>query len=220
MSTQTIPQVTRPPSFDAAFRARLRDLLIWRRDVRRFRPDPVPRELVAHLCDLAVLAPSVGNSQPWRFVAVDDPARRAAVVANFKHCNSAALATYSDEQARRYASLKLEGLEVAPIHLAAFCEEKVEEGHRLGRLTMPEALSYSVVIAVHTIWLAARLVGLGVGWVSILDPIAVRDDLDVPYTWKLIAYLCIGWPVEEHLDPELERRGWQARTVSRGILQR
>jgi 5,6-dimethylbenzimidazole synthase len=210
-----------PPTFDALFQQQFEALLGWRRDVRRFRADPIPREMLVRLCDLAVLAPSVGNSQPWRFVAVDDPARRAAIIADFKRCNSAALGTYSDEQARLYASLKLEGLEIAPIHLAAFCDENVAQGHRLGRLTMPEALSYSVVIAVHTIWLAARLHGLGVGWVSILDPQAVCDILEVPKPWKLIAYLCIGWPAEEHLDPELERSGWQARSPgSTAILQR
>jgi 5,6-dimethylbenzimidazole synthase len=66
-------------------------------------------------------------------------------------------------------------------------------------------------MAVHTLWLAARMHGVGVGWISILDPEKVCTILDVPRAWKLIAYLCIGWPVEEHLDPELERHGWQAR---------
>jgi 5,6-dimethylbenzimidazole synthase len=75
-----------------------------------------------------------------------------------------------------------------------------------------------VVAAVHTFWLAARCEGLGVGWVSILDPIAATSALDVPATWSLVAYLCVGWPQEEHDDPELERLGWQEREPSGSAL--
>ncbi len=74
---------------------------------------------------------------------------------------------------------------------------------------MPETLAYSVVGAVQCFWLAARARGLGVGWVSILEPEAVTAILAVPETWRLVAYLCVGHPVEEHRDPELERHGWQ-----------
>jgi 5,6-dimethylbenzimidazole synthase len=86
---------------------------------------------------------------------------------------------------------------------------------------MPETIRYSVVAAIQTLWLAARAEGLGVGWVSILDPSTIADVLDVPGEWSLVAYLCVGYPEEEHLDPELERRGWQAREDSaRVVLQR
>jgi 5,6-dimethylbenzimidazole synthase len=79
---------------------------------------------------------------------------------------------------------------------------------------MPEMLDYSTVTAVHTFWLAARARGLGVGWVSILEPATVHAALTVPDTWHLVAYLCAGWPQEEHLDPELERHGWQPRSAA------
>jgi 5,6-dimethylbenzimidazole synthase len=72
-------------------------------------------------------------------------------------------------------------------------------------------LRYSVVGAVQTLWLAARAYGLGVGWVSIIEPDVVKATLDVPAEWKLVAYLCLGWPEENHLDPELERHGWEER---------
>ena len=86
---------------------------------------------------------------------------------------------------------------------------------------MPETLDYSVVSAIMTFWLAARSVGLGVGWVSVLDPDDVQKALDVPAAWRLIAYLCVGWPLEQHADPELERFGWQARTeLGRQVLVR
>jgi len=200
------------PEFDAAFRSRFADLLAWRRDVRHFRPEQAPDEATLdELFDLAALAPSVGNCQPTRFVRVDDEARRAAIRANFEAANRDALAALSGERAALYARLKLAGLKDAPIHLAVFCDETTSQGHGLGARTMPEARRYSTICALHTFWLAARAHGLGVGWVSILDPATIAEALDVPAAWTFIAYLCIGFPREEHLIPELERAGWQAR---------
>jgi len=86
---------------------------------------------------------------------------------------------------------------------------------------MPETLHYSTVAAIQVLWLAARAHGLGVGWVSILDPVEVVKALEVPSTWSLVAYLCVGYPEEEHLDPELERHGWQLHAdASACILRR
>jgi 5,6-dimethylbenzimidazole synthase len=209
-----------PPIFDSAFRDRLTKLFAWRRDVRRFKPDPVPSPLIEQLLGLATLAPSVGNSQPWRFVSVETFAARDAVIANFNACNAAALASYEGERAAHYAGLKLSGLREAPVHLAVFCDHATEAGFGLGRTTMPEALDYSVVAAIHTFWLCARAENLGVGWVSILDPRQVCRALDVPAHWKLIAYLCVGLPLEEHLDPELERHEWQAHIEENERLHR
>jgi 5,6-dimethylbenzimidazole synthase len=200
-----------PPTFDAAFRARFADLVAWRRDVRRFRTEAVPEATLARCLALAGLSPSVGNSQPARFVRVDDPARRAAVTASFEACNAAAARGYAGGRAAAYVRLKLAGLREAPVHLAAFCDAGTHAGHGLGRATMPETLRDSAVTAVHTLWLAARAEGLGVGWVSILDPAAVTAALDVPAAWSLVAYLCVGFPQEEHADPELVRHGWQLR---------
>jgi 5,6-dimethylbenzimidazole synthase len=204
--------LSQAPRFDAAFWAAFAELLAWRRDVRHFRPGEAPDEgTLAELFDLAALAPSVGNCQPTRFVRVDDEARRAAIRANFEAANREALAAYAGERAARYARLKLAGLRDAPIHLAVFCDEATEQGHGLGARTMPEARRYSTVCALHTLWLAARARGLGLGWVSILDPATIAEALNVPPAWTFIAYLCVGFPREEHLIPELERAGWQAR---------
>jgi 5,6-dimethylbenzimidazole synthase len=213
-------QLGDPPIFDSAFRDRLAKLFAWRRDVRRFKPDPVPCALIEALLGLAALAPSVGNSQPWRFVSVETLAAREAVIANFNTCNAAALAFYEGERAALYASLKLSGLREAPVHLAVFCDHATDAGSGLGRKTMPETLDYSVVAAIHTLWLCARAENLGVGWVSILDPKEISRALDVPAQWKLIAYLCVGFPLEEHLDPELVRHNWQAHIEENGQLHR
>jgi 5,6-dimethylbenzimidazole synthase len=197
--------------FDDPFREALSELLLLRRDVRRFRTDALPSGLLDQMLQLACLAPSVGFSQPWRWVTVDDPERRAAVIENFRVCNEEALADFTGDRRGLYSRLKLAGLVEAPVHLAVFVDPATEIGHGLGRKTMPEMLSYSVVCAVHTLWLVARAQGIGLGWVSILDPVEVRRTLDVPREWQLVAYLCLGYPEAELDRPELEQEGWAKR---------
>jgi 5,6-dimethylbenzimidazole synthase len=219
---ESSPAAGKQPDFDDAFRARLRELLTWRRDVRRFRRDVLPRGTLERLIELACLAPSVGLSQPWRFVIVDTPACRAAIRANFETCNAKALAAQSGQRAAGYARLKLAGLDDAPGHLAVFADPGTTRGHGLGRHTMPEMIEYSAVTAVHTIWLAARAEGIGMGWISILDPAAVAATLDVPATWTFIGYLCLGFPETEDDIPDLERAGWERRypASSRVVMRR
>ena len=199
------------PEFDDAFRARFEDLLRWRRDVRRFRDTAVEPELLQRLLALADLAPSVGLSQPWRFMSVEGGEARKKVITSFERCNEAALQSYEGDDRALYARIKLEGLKEAPVQYAVFCDEDTAQGKGLGQGTMPETLRYSVVNAIHTFWLAARTYGLGVGWVSIIEPGAVREAADAPPHWTLVAYLCVGYPDEEHADPELERAGWERR---------
>jgi 5,6-dimethylbenzimidazole synthase len=212
MTTLIVADQAAPPHFDDMFLARLETLIAWRRDVRRFTERPIPAALVEHLLDLAQFSPSVGNSQPWRWVRVESLDKRAAIRANFIASNAAAQRAQPDERARAYASLKLEGIDRAPLQLAVFCDRTTSQGLGLGCYTIPETLEYSVAAMVSTFWLAARAAGLGVGWVSIFDPREIGRLLDVPLHWKMVAYLCVGWPDEEHLDPELERHGWQTRT--------
>ncbi len=214
------PEPPAAPVFDAAFRAQLVDLFRWRRDVRRFQRTQLPPGLLSELLEIAALAPSVGLSQPWRFVTVDDPARRAAVRASFERCNAQALAGQAG-RAAQYAQLKLAGLDDAPCHLAVFAEPDPAQGHGLGRRTMPETTSYSAVMAVHTLWLAARVASLGLGWVSILDPADMATALDVPADWHFVGYLCLGYPQAEADIPELEQAGWEhRRPAGPGILRR
>jgi 5,6-dimethylbenzimidazole synthase len=208
------------PDFDDAFRTGLVELLTWRRDVRRFRSAALPEGLIERLLDGAALAPSVGLSQPWRFVLVENATRRAAVRVNFERANAEALAAYAGDEAGRYARLKLAGLDEAPVHLAVFADRSTVQGRGLGRQTMPETIEYSAVIAIHTLWLLARAHGVGMGWVSILDPLELVRTLDVPAAWSLVAYLCLGYPAETDDTPALERQGWERRRARESFLLR
>jgi uroporphyrin-III C-methyltransferase / precorrin-2 dehydrogenase / sirohydrochlorin ferrochelatase len=194
-------------------RATLEQLVRWRRDVRRFKRDAVPEELIDRLLRLADLAPSVGNSQPWRIVNVQSAESRAAIAKNFETARSRSAEAYDGEQADLYNRLKLAGFDAAPLHLAVFSDRSALQGHGLGRHTMPETLDHSCACMVTVLWLAAREAGLGLGWVSIVDPAEIAKTLGAPPDWKLVGYLLLGWPEEEHLDPELERFGWQPRTA-------
>jgi len=206
------------PEFDAEFRNRLIELLAWRRDVRRFRRDPLPAGTLERLLAIAALAPSVGLSQPWRFAIVEDAGRRAAVRAEFERANRDALAAYEGQAARDYARLKLAGLDDAPVQLAVFADTATAQGRGLGRRTMPETIEYSAVIAVHTLWLAARAEGIGLGWVSILDAATVARALDVPDAWSFVGYLCLGYPETDDHTPALERAGWEHRRPAASVV--
>lgn len=200
--------------FSPAFREELAALMRWRRDVRRFRTDPVPEPSLARALEAFTLAPSVGLSEPWRILKIDSPKRRAACLANYRDCNAQALADQTGDRAATYSRLKLSGMAEAPVHLTVFCDDATPKGAGLGAATMPETRAYSVVGAITHLWLALRAEGLGLGWVSILDRDRLQRDLDVPAGWRFIGYLCIGWPEEEDTVPELERAGWESRSPS------
>jgi 5,6-dimethylbenzimidazole synthase len=212
-----------PPhnEFDDDFREQFRQLLIFRRDVRRFCSTPLPDGLLEELVGLTCLSPSVGLSEPWRFVQVSTAGTRAQIRAEFERANAEALAGYSGDQAALYARLKLAGLDCAPVHLAVFADRGTSKGSGLGCRTMPEMLEYSVVAAITTLWLAARAHGVGMGWVSILDPSRVSAILAVDERWHLVAYLCLGYPEEVSDTPELERAAWEKRQPKEArLLQR
>lgn len=198
-------------SFTDSERTAFEKAMRLRRDVRRFRTTPVDQEILDMCLDSFSLAPSVGLSQPWRIVDVKSDNARAAVFDNFETTNARALRGYTGDTAKLYAGLKLAGLREAPVHLAVFCDESTTKGKGLGAGTMPEMRRYSVVCAIMQFWLSLRMHGLGLGWVSILDPDRLAVDLDIPDTWALVGYLCIGLPQDEGLDPELEQLGWETR---------
>lgn len=201
-------------AFTEDFRTQFDLLMRLRRDVRRFRTDAVDEAVLTRCLDAFQLAPSVGLSEPWRVIRVESPAARTAALENFMVANDAALAGYSGDRAQLYSQLKLSGMQEAPVQLAVFCDDATDKGQGLGAGTMPEMRRYSVVSAVTLFWLALRAHGLGLGWVSILDPDRLARDLSVPEGWRLIGYFCVGWPEDCSDTPELETHGWECRRGS------
>ncbi|WP_171102690.1 5,6-dimethylbenzimidazole synthase [Ruegeria sp. HKCCD7255] len=210
----------RDQDFTDDFRTQFDLLMRLRRDVRRFRTDPIDEAVLTRCLDAFQLAPSVGLSEPWRLLRVDSERARALALENFEAANAQALTGYTGERAQLYSSLKLSGMKQAPVHLAVFCDEATPKGHGLGASTMPEMRRYSVVSAITLFWLALRSEGLGMGWVSILDPERLRHDLNVNEDWSLIGYFCIGWPERSSDTPELERAGWENRANALTIEKR
>ncbi len=190
-----------------------------RRDVRRgFLPEPIPDELLYRLLDAAHNAPSVGLMQPWRFIVVRDIAVRRAVHGIFLQANQQAAASYTGKQQQSYTGMKLEGILEAPQNLCIVCDSQNSQGHQLGRRTMPETAVYSAVCAVQNLWLAARAEGIGVGWVSILEPDLLRSALKIPTQIIPVAYLCLGYVDAFAAEPDLERAGWEKRTTLKSVV--
>ncbi|GAB5435336.1 5,6-dimethylbenzimidazole synthase [Falsiruegeria mediterranea] len=198
-------------TFTDDFRTQLDLLMRLRRDVRRFRTDPVDEAALARCLDAFSMAPSVGLSEPWRILRIKSEAARAAALENFRTANAEALSGYSGDQAENYSKLKLSGMQEAPVHLAIYCDDTTSKGHGLGARTMPEMRRYSVVAATTLFWLRLRAEGLGLGWVSVLDPKQLAVDLNADPAWRLIGYFCIGWPEQISDTPELQREGWEQR---------
>lgn len=197
--------------FPEEFRSQLDMLMRLRRDVRRFRTDAIDEAVLMRCLSSVQLAPSVGLSEPWRIIRVQSTTAKAAALDNFERCNAEALQGYSGRKAETYARLKLSGMRDAPVQIAFFCDDSTDKGHGLGAGTMPEMRRYSVVTAITLFWLALRAEGLGLGWVSILDPVEMKNDLDVPADWALVGYFCIGYPERISDTPELELEGWESR---------
>jgi 5,6-dimethylbenzimidazole synthase len=197
--------------FSPAERTTLYRVIESRRDVRAFRSDPIATNTLARILGAAHHAPSVGLMQPWNFIVIRDSVTKSRVKALFEIQNELALANYAGVRADLYGSLKLEGLGEAPINLCVTCDRTRSGPHVLGRNTVVDTDLYSTCCAVQNLWLAARVEGVGVGWVSILDYEDLRPILGIPATVVPVAYLCIGYPREFFEEPELQRRGWATR---------
>lgn len=212
-------EVTKATGFDESERRAIYRAIRERRDVRRgFLQEPMPDELLNRLLEAAHNAPSVGLMQPWRFIVVRDIAVRQAIHKIFLDANQSALAGYEGERQKSYAGIKLEGILEAPQNLCIVCDSQSSQGHRLGRMTMPETALYSTVCAVQNLWLAARSEGIGVGWISILKPDLLRHTLKIPEHITPVAYLCLGYVDAFAAEPDLERIGWEKRTPLKSVL--
>jgi 5,6-dimethylbenzimidazole synthase len=212
-------EMMRAEGFDEHARQAVYRAIRERRDVRRgFLPDPIPDDLLIRLLEAAHSAPSVGLMQPWRFILIRNFCVREAIHKIFLEANQRALAGYTGVQQQKYAGLKLEGILEAPQNLCIVCDSMSEQGHQLGRRTMPETALYSVVCAVQNLWLAARAEGIGVGWVSILEPSRLRRTLEIPDHITPVAYLCLGYVDAFATEPDLERAGWEERKPLKRVL--
>lgn len=185
--------------------------MLHRRDVRGNHF--VDRELLD--CDVdkilraGLMAPSVGFSQPWEFVVIRDDAIKQAVANDFEQQNIKANTLFHDENREKYVRLKLEGILETPVNIAVFYTPSLQPV--LGQTSMLDMGEYSVVCAIQNMWLMARAMNIGIGWVSILDPDNIKKILKAPQQNKLVAYLCVGH-VDEFLNkPELETLNWDKR---------
>ena len=196
----------------------LQDIILHRRDVRgtRFIDKPLEPQQVDQLLTAALHAPSVGFSQPWEFVLIRDKAIRQQVKNSFDEANAAAETAFSDRQ-QQYARLKLEGILEAPLNIAVFYKPPVVPV--LGQTSMEEVGLYSVVCAVQNMWLMARALNIGLGWVSILDPKKVCRILNAPPGHQLVAYLCIGYTDGFYARPELEILQWEKRQEREAVIR-
>lgn len=189
----------------------LEEIMLARRDVRgnRFSSDPVSDSIVKKILEAASWAPSVGFSQPWEFVIIRDEQTKQQVVDSFNRVNAEAKNQFSNDKQALYTQLKLEGIQEAPVNVAVFY--RPSKLPVLGQSSMLETGRYSVVCAIQNMWLFARAMNIGMGWVSILEPNEVKSILNAPDDSEFIAYLCLGY-VKEFLEkPELEQLQWEKR---------
>ncbi|SFD48274.1 cob(II)yrinic acid a,c-diamide reductase [Chitinophaga sp. CF118] len=196
----------------------LEEFILNRRDVRgnRFLDKAVEDEILERLIFVALNAPSVGFSQPWEFVIVKDPVIKEQIKQTFNEENNKASACFNDEKQQEYIRLKLEGIIEAPVNIAVFY--KPSTGPVLGQTSMEEVGLYSVVCAIQNMWLMARALNIGMGWVSILDPEKVKKILHAPDSNKLVAYLCIGYVDKFSERPELEILHWEKRKEKEAVV--
>ena len=181
-----------------------------RRDIRRFRADEVPADVLERILEAAHQAPSVGLMQPWRLIVLRDATTRVEV-RRLAQRERLRQADRFDERAGQFLDQKIEGIVEAPLGLVVCCDHGEPDREILGRGTIPETDVYSTACAIENLWLAARAEGLGVGWVSFYRPGDLRALLGIPDRVDPIAYLCVGWPDERPRRPGLEAAGWSSR---------
>jgi nicotinate-nucleotide--dimethylbenzimidazole phosphoribosyltransferase len=226
-SADRFPRPPTPPGFDSSRASqRAADPTGWRypdeqrevvhrviaerRDIRRFRPDPVPEDVLQRVLQAAHRAPSVGLMQPWRLILVRRIDTRIAIrrIAQRERIRQAAR---FDARTREFLDQKIEGVVEAPLGICVCCDHGEPDEEILGRGTIPDTDVYSTACAIENLWLAARAEGLGVGWVSFYQPDDLRAVLAIPGRVDPIAYLCVGWPDERPARPGLEAAGWATR---------
>lgn len=190
-------------------RAAIYRVIRERRDVRHFLPDPVDPATLTRIIEAAHQAPSVGFMQPWRFIRVTDPHLRADIHALVEH-ERTRTAEALGERGAEFMRLKVEGIrECGELLVAALCDGREHE--IFGRRTLPEMDLASVACGIQNLWLAARAEGIGVGWVSLFDPVALAERCGMPAGAHPVGVLCIGHVEAFAERPLLETSGWRDR---------
>ena len=196
----------------AAAKGAVYEVMRLRRDVRHFEPDRALSEAVlTRILGAAHAAPSVGLSQPWGFVLVRSPSVRARIRDSFLRCREREAARFSPERRAAYLAHRLEGILESSLNVCVAVDLREHSGPILGTTAQPETLRASACCAVQNLWLAARAEGIGVGWVSIVEPEVLRTELALPASVDPVAYLCVGHPRAFRQRPMLEETGWGAR---------
>lgn len=199
-------------------RAALAAVIEARRDIRRFRPDPVPDALIREVIRSAHHAPSVGHSQPWRYVIVRDPSTRVRAAALADSARIAQASALDPDSRRHLLDLDLEGIREAPVGLVVCCDRRAPATGVLGRATFADADMWSCAASIQNLWLTARAHGLGVGWVTLFEPRDLLELVNAPPGVDTLGWLCVGWPDERPPLPGLERRGWSERQPLDDVL--
>ncbi len=180
-----------------------------RRDVRHFLPDPVDPEIFNQLLAAAHHAPSVGFMQPWRFIRISDSGLRKGIH-NLVEKERILTAKALNEREDEFMKLKVEGiLECGEVLVAALCDRR--EDFIFGRRTLPEMDLASLSCAIQNMWLAARAEGLGMGWVSLFEPQALKALFSMPEDSHPVAILCLGHVEKFYDKPMLEQEQWAER---------
>ncbi len=189
----------------------LLDIMVNRRDVRGnlFIDKPIEDEKLNQILLAAISAPSVGFSQPWEFVLIKDKSIKQQIKDSFCAENEKAAKLFEDEKQKEYNKLKLEGIFEAPLNIAIFYADNKKTV--LGQTSMPEVGLYSVVCAIQNMWLMARALNIGMGWVSIINPEKVKQLLNAPDANTLVGYFCLGYTSHFYKQPELELLKWETR---------
>jgi 5,6-dimethylbenzimidazole synthase len=205
-------------TFTTSEREAVYKAIFSRRDVRRFLSSPIPAEVIVRILLAAHHAPSVGFMQPWNFIVIRDSGTKKSIKQAFLSARAQEAEQFTDARKELYLSLKLEGIEEAPLNICVTCDSTRHGPAVLGRTLNPQMDIYSTCCAIQNLWLAARAEGLGVGWVSILSEERLKEILRIPVHVTVVGYLCVGYPERFEAQPELETIGWLDRLPLRKVI--
>lgn len=204
--------------FTASEREAVYKAIFSRRDIRRFLSSPIPAEVIERILLAAHHAPSVGFMQPWNFIVIRDSGTKKSIKQAFLAARTQEAKQFTDARKDLYLSLKLEGIEEAPLNICVTCDPTRHGPAVLGRSSNPKTDVYSTCCAIQNLWLAARAEGVGVGWVSILSEERLKSILRIPVHVAVVGYLCLGYPELFATKPELETVGWLDRLPVRKVI--